>query len=77
MIACKKGNTNIVKILLKKGANPNRTDIMQHNSLHYSIMSQNKLTIFSMLLPMIRDVNKCSRINISPLMLAATADKSK
>lgn len=77
MLASQQGNLNIVKILLNSGANPNKADINQFNSFHYAIMSTNKLSIFSMLLPLMRDVNKCNRKNISPLMLAAAQSKFK
>lgn len=77
MLACLQGNATIVKVLIEKGANPNKVDILGHNSLHYCILSRNQLTIFSLLLPLMRDVNKCSRINVSPLMLAVNSGKSK
>ena len=77
MLACLKGNENIAKMLLKCGANPNKTDIKQFNSLHYSLISENQNNTFFLILPLIKDVNISNRVGLTPLILAAAKGKTK
>lgn len=48
MIACQYGVIEVIKLLLKKGANVNQKDIFYHNALWYACFS-NRLEVFSLL----------------------------
>jgi ankyrin repeat protein len=64
-------------MLLNCGANPNKTDIQLSNSLHYSLMASNTNNIFTLLLPLMRNINKPNRLGLTPLMIAALTGKPK
>jgi hypothetical protein len=64
-------------MLLKCGANPNKADIEQLNSLHYTLMSSNHNGTFFLMLPLIKDINRASRIGLTPIMLAAIKGKDR
>lgn len=70
MLAAAQNNVPLIELLLKRGADPDKTDIQGHNALHYAIMAKGNAAALC-ILPLLRDKNQPNRKGITPLCLAA------
>jgi len=70
MLAALQGNVPIAQLLIARGAQPDRRDHKQLNSLHYAILGKSE-AVALYLLPLLRQRHHASQDGMTPLLYAA------
>ncbi|RYW88246.1 hypothetical protein D7219_12480 [Legionella pneumophila] len=70
MLAALQGNVTIAQLLIAGGAQPDRCDHKQLNSLHYAILGKSE-TVALHVLPLLRQRHYASQEGMTPLLYAA------